>query len=154
MLGVLAMKWAWRARREAAGKPTDRPNIVVPSCIHVCHEKAALYFDVELRQVPLTPDALTVPASAIVARCDENTIGVVAVLGSTYTGHFDDVAALSDALEVFNAANGTDIGIHVDGASGGFVAPFLFPDLKADFRVPRVVSINMSGHKFGLMVAG
>lgn len=154
LLGVLAMKHRLRAARAAAGKPLVTPNIVVPSTVHVCHEKAAVYFDVELRKVPISADTYMASPADIVAQCDENTIGVVAILGSTYTGHFDDVEALDAAIGAFNAEHGTEIGIHVDGASGGFVAPFAFPDLKWDFRLPNVVSINASGHKFGLMLAG
>ncbi|MFJ6938716.1 glutamate decarboxylase [Streptomyces sp. NPDC101132] len=153
MLGGLALKWRWRARREAEGKPTDRPNLVCGP-VQVCWEKFATYFDVELRQVPLEPDATGLQPHQLREYVDENTIGVVAILGVTYTCDYEPVEAIAAELDAIQAETGLDVPVHVDAASGGFVAPFLQPDLPWDFRVPRVVSINASGHKYGMAPLG
>jgi glutamate decarboxylase len=109
---------------------------------------------VEAREVPLEGIEVVTDPERAAAACDENTIGVVSVLGSTFTGHYEDVLALSDALDHLQEKTGLDIPIHVDGASGGFVAPFLQPNLQWDFQLPRVKSINTSGHKYGLVYPG
>ncbi|WP_344835201.1 glutamate decarboxylase [Actinocorallia longicatena] len=153
MLGGLALKWRWRKRREAEGKPADRPNLVCGP-VQVCWEKFARYFDVELRQIPLEPGATGLRPHQLEAHVDENTIGVVAILGVTYTCDYEPVAAIAAELDRLQQTKGLDIPIHVDGASGGFVAPFLHPDLAWDFRIPRVASINASGHKYGLAPLG
>jgi len=153
-LGGLAMKWRWRAARQAAGKPDDQPNLVMGANVQVCWEKFARYFDVEPRYVPLTDERFVIGVDEAMALVDENTIGVVGILGSTYTGEYEPIAALSAALDERFAADGVDVPIHVDAASGGFVAPFLQPDLAWDFRLPRVRSINVSGHKYGLVYPG
>jgi glutamate decarboxylase len=153
-LGGLAMKWRWRAARQAAGKPADRPNLVLGANVQVCWEKFARYFDVEPRYVPLTDERFVIGVDEAMALVDENTIGVVGILGSTYTGEYEPIAALSAALDKRFAADGVDVPIHVDAASGGFVAPFLHPELAWDFRLPRVRSINVSGHKYGLVYPG
>ena len=149
-LAGLAMKWRWRKAREAKGLATDRPNIVMGANVQVCWEKFARYFDVEPRYVPLTDQRFVIGVDEAMALVDENTIGVVAILGSTYNGEYEPVSALNDALE----ASSFDTPLHVDAASGGFVAPFLQPDLEWDFRVSRVHSINVSGHKYGLVYPG
>jgi glutamate decarboxylase len=154
MLGGLALKWRWRKKMQEQGKPADKPNLVTGTNTQVCWHKFARYWDVEPREVPLLGDeAITDPERAAAA-CDENTIGVVCVLGRTFTGHYENVLALSAALDRLQEKTGLDIPIHVDGASGGFVAPFLQPDLVWDFRLPRVKSINTSGHKYGLVYPG
>jgi glutamate decarboxylase len=153
-LAGLAMKWRWRKAREAAGQPADRPNLVMGANVQVCWEKFARYFDVEPRYVPLTDQRFVIGVDEAMALVDENTIGVVAILGSTYNGEYEPVAALNDALEALCQQHGWDVPLHVDAASGGFVAPFLQPDLAWDFRVPRVRSINVSGHKYGLVYPG
>ncbi|HXR53842.1 MAG TPA: glutamate decarboxylase [Acidimicrobiales bacterium] len=153
-LGGLAMKWRWRAARQAAGKPDDRPNLVMGANVQVCWEKFARYFDVEPRYVALTENRFVIGVNEAMALVDENTIGVVGILGSTYTGEYEPIAALSEALDRRFATDGVDVPIHVDAASGGFVAPFLQPDLAWDFRLPRVRSINVSGHKYGLVYPG
>jgi glutamate decarboxylase len=161
-LSLLAAKRRWRSARAANGLPAATPNLVAPSTVHVCHEKAAVYFDVELRTVPVTKrenGMLRVDLNEFMSRVDENTILAVAVLGSTYTGHFDDVGALDKAVGAWNdtrrPAGSPPLGIHVDAASGGFVAPFAFPDFAFDFTAcPNVVSLNASGHKFGQVLAG
>ena len=131
------------------------PFQVVPSCYHVCHEKATNYFEIEMRVAPLKKDRYWSVAEDLLPLVDESTIGVVCILGSTYTGHFDDGAGISKALEEYNARTpGHDVGLHVDGASGGFIAATLFPHLRADFRSKAVVSINLSGHKTGQVCAG
>jgi glutamate decarboxylase len=152
MLAGLAAKWRWRARRTAARQDTSRPNLVCGS-VQVCWEKFARYFDVELRQVPM-PDGFLLTPEAAVAHCDENTIAVVATFGQTFTGLFEDVAGISAALDELQARTGLDIPLHVDAASGGFVAAFCAPGLVWDFRLPRVKSINASGHKTGLAPLG
>ena len=154
MLGGLALKWRWRQRRTAAGLPSDRPNLVMGTNVQVCWEKFCRYFDVEARQVPVGPVATCLTPEGAAKACDENTIGVVAVLGSTFDGVYEPVAEIAGALDALAAGGGPDVPMHVDGASGGMVAPFLDPDLAWDFRIPRVQSINVSGHKFGLVYPG
>jgi glutamate decarboxylase len=154
MLGGLAMKRRWRRRREAEGKPADRPNIVMGINVQICWEKFANYWDVEARLVPMAGDRFLLSAEEAVKLCDENTIGVVAVLGSTFDGGYEPVADICAALDELAERTGIDIPVHVDGASGAMIAPFCDPDLVWDFRLPRVVSINTSGHKFGLVYPG
>ncbi|RMI37227.1 glutamate decarboxylase [Actinomadura harenae] len=153
MLGGLAMKWRWRQRRAREGKPADKPNLVCGP-VQICWEKFARYFDVELRQIPLEDDATGLRPHQLAAYVDENTIGVVAILGVTFTCDYEPVAAISAELDRIHRETGADVPVHVDAASGGFVAPFLQPGLAWDFRVGRVVSINASGHKYGLAPLG
>jgi glutamate decarboxylase len=154
MLGALSLKWKWRARREAAGKGTDRPNLVFGGDVHVVWEKFCRYFDVEPRIVPLQPDKYTIGPEDVEPHIDENTIGVAAVLGTTFTGHADDIRGINDFLVGLKQEQGLDVPLHVDAASGGFVWPFLYPDSLWDFRLEQVRSINVSGHKFGLVYPG
>ncbi|HEV8064733.1 MAG TPA: glutamate decarboxylase, partial [Acidimicrobiales bacterium] len=155
MLGGLALKWRWRQRRQAAGQPADKPNLVMGTNVQVCWEKFCRYFDVEPRYVPVGPKVAHLTAKAAAAVCDENTIGVVVILGSTYDGAYEPVAEVSKELDKIAAKkNGPDVPIHVDGASGAMIAPFLDPKLLWDFRLPRVQSINTSGHKYGLVYPG
>jgi glutamate decarboxylase len=154
MLAGLALKWRWRARREAAGKSTEKPNLVMGANVQICWEKFARYWDVEMRLVPVSAEATYLTPEGAVSACDENTIGVVAILGSTFDGAYEPVADIAAALDALEQENGLDIPMHVDGASGGFVAPFIDPELVWDFRVPRVQSINTSGHKYGLVYPG
>ncbi len=154
MLGGMALLWRWRARQAAAGAPGARPNLVMGANVQVCWEKFCRYWQVEPRMVPMEPGRLHLTGPEAAARCDENTIGVVAILGSTMDGSYEPVAEIAAALDEVQAASGWDIPVHVDGASGGFIAPFLHPDLEWDFRVPRVASINTSGHKYGLVYPG
>jgi glutamate decarboxylase len=153
MLGGLALKWQWKKRRLAEGKSVAKPNIVCGP-VQVCWDKFARYFDVELRQVPLSGDSLGLQPEQLAAYCDENTIGVVATLGITFTCVYEPVKALASALDALQRDVGLDIPIHVDAASGGFVAPFIQPDLEWDFSIERVKSINSSGHKYGLAPLG
>ena len=153
MLGGMAMKWRWRAKMKAAGKPTDKPNMICGP-VQVCWHKFARYWDVELREIPMEGDRLIMTPEEAVKRCDENTIGVVPTLGVTFTCQYEPVKAVSDALGKLQKDTGLDIPLHVDGASGGFLAPFVDPNLEWDFRLPRVKSINTSGHKFGLAPLG
>ncbi len=153
MLGGLALLWRWRARAGAAG-PAARPNLVMGTNVQVCWEKFCRYWQVEPRLVPMEPGRLHLTGEPAADRCDENTIGVVAVLGSTMDGSYEPVAEIAAALDDLAERTGIDVPVHVDGASGGFVAPFLAPGLAWDFRVPRVASINTSGHKFGLVYPG
>src|SRR4051794_40266038 len=154
MLAGLAMKWRWRARREAAKKSTDKPNLILGSNVQVVWEKFCRYWDVEPRYIPVQRDRYVIGPDEVIAQIDENTIGVVAILGTTYTGEFEPIEAIHDAVVANNAETGFDVPVHIDAASGGFVAPFLHPDLKWDFRLPNVVSINVSGHKYGLVYPG
>jgi glutamate decarboxylase len=154
MLGGLALKRRWQKRRAAEGKPADRPNLVMGVNVQVCWEKFANYWDVEMRLVPMEGDRFHLSAEEAVALCDENTIGVVAILGSTFDGSYEPVEEVCAALDAFQERTGIDVPVHVDGASGAFVAPFLDPDLEWDFRLPRVASINASGHKYGLVYPG
>jgi glutamate decarboxylase len=154
MLAGMALKWRWRDRQRAAGKPTDRPNMIMGANVQVCWEKFCRYWDVEARLVPMEGDTFHLTPEPTVAACDENTIGVVTVLGSTFDGSYEPVADICRALDAHAAAGGVDVPVHVDGASGGFVAPFIDPDLEWDFRLDRVQSINASGHKYGLVYPG
>lgn len=153
MLGGMAMKWKWRARRRAAGLPDDKPNLICGP-VQICWHKFARYWDIELREIPLEGDRLIMSPDEVIKRCDENTIGVVPTLGVTFTGDYEPVEAVVEALDRLQAETGLDIPVHVDGASGAFLAPFTAPDLKWDFRLKRVKSINASGHKFGLAPLG
>ncbi len=154
MLGGLAMKRRWQERRQAEGKPADKPNLVMGINVQVCWEKLANYWDVEMRLVPMEGDRFHMSAEEAVKLCDENTIGVIAILGSTFDGSYEPVEEICAALDAFEAETGLDIPVHVDGASGAFVAPFVDPELVWDFRLPRVASINASGHKYGLVYPG
>jgi glutamate decarboxylase len=154
MLGGMALKWRWRERMRAAGKPADRPNLVMGVNVQVCWDKFCRYWEVEPRTVPMEGDRFHLTADEAVKRCDDNTIGVVAILGSTFDGSFEPVQEIAGALDEFAASGGPDVPVHVDAASGGFIAPFLQPDLEWDFRLPRVQSINASGHKYGLVYPG
>jgi glutamate decarboxylase len=153
MLGALAMKWRWKGARERAGKPVDQPNLVYGADVHVVWDKFCRYFDVEPRQVPLARGRYTVGPDDLAPQIDENTIGVVAVVGTTFTGECDDVAGIDRLLGELRG-NGLDVPMHVDAASGGFVFPFSDPDFEWDFRLESVKSINVSGHKFGLVYPG
>jgi glutamate decarboxylase len=154
MLGALSLKWKWRESRQAAGKPTDSPNLVFGGDVHVVWEKFCRYFDVEPRIVPLRPGKYTIGPEDIEPHVDENTIGVAAVVGTTFTGHADDVAGINDFLVQLKDKKGLDVPLHIDGASGAFVWPFLYPHSEWDFRLEQVRSINASGHKFGLVYPG
>src|SRR3954462_13095561 len=154
MLGALSLKWKWRQRREAAGKPTDSPNLVFGGDVHVVWEKFCRYFDVEPRIVPLQPGKYTIGPEDIEPHVDQNTIGVAAGVGTTFTGHADDVVGMNDFLVELKDKKGLDVPLHIDGASGAFVWPFLYPDSPWDFRLEQVRSINASGHKFGLVYPG
>ncbi len=154
MLGALSLKWKWRERRKQAGKSTEQPNLVFGGDVHVVWEKFCRYFDVEPRIIPLQPDRLTIGAEDVAPHVDENTIGVAAVLGTTFTGHSDDIAGINTLLVRLKKEQGLDVPLHVDGASGGFVWPFLYPDTPWDFRLEQVRSINVSGHKYGLVFPG
>ena len=154
MLAAMALKRRWQKRRLADGMPADKPNIVMGTNVQVCWEKFANYWEVEMRLVPMEGDRYHLSAEEAVKRCDENTIGVCAVLGSTFDGSYEPVADICAALDAFEQETGIDVPVHVDGASGGMVAPFIDPDLDWDFRLPRVTSINTSGHKYGLVYPG
>jgi glutamate decarboxylase len=154
MLGALNLKWKWKERQTAAGKPVDKPNLIFGGDVHVVWDKFCRYFDVEPRIVPLSDGKYTIDADDVKPFIDENTIGVAAVVGTTFTGHADDVEGINDMLVELKNSGGPDVPIHVDGASGGFVWPFLYPNEKWDFRLEQVRSINASGHKFGLVYPG
>ncbi|HEX9064204.1 MAG TPA: glutamate decarboxylase [Streptosporangiaceae bacterium] len=154
MLGGLALKRRWQQARKAAGKPADRPNIIMSSAVQVCWEKFANYWDVEARLVPITEEHPALDGHDLASYVDENTIGVVAIMGVTYTGMYEPVTKIAAALDQIQADTGLDIPIHIDGASGAFVAPFLQPGLEWDFRVDRVHSISTSAHKYGLVYPG
>lgn len=154
MLAILAHKRAWQERRKAQGKPIDRPNIVMGNDVHLVWNKGANYFEIEQRLIPLHPDRFTISAEEVIERVDENTICVVGVLGTSYTFQYDPIEEINNALVAFKREKGLDVPLHVDGASGVFVAPFLNPELNWDFRLEQVKTINASGHKFGLVYPG
>ena len=154
MLAGLALKWRWRERMRAAGKSTERPNLVMGANVQVCWEKFCRYWDVEPRLVPMEGERYHLGPAEAVELCDENTIGVVAILGSTFDGSYEPVAEIAAALDQLQSERGLDVPLHVDAASGGFVAPFIQPEIEWDFRIERVQSINASGHKYGLVYPG
>jgi glutamate decarboxylase len=150
----MVLKWHWRQRRREQGLDDHRPNLVMGTNTQVCWHKFCAYFDVEARQVPITPERLHLTGEEAASQCDENTIGVVGILGSTFDGSYEPIASMQACLDDLQERTGLDIPIHVDAASGGFVAPFASPDLAWDFRLPRVKSINASGHKYGGVLPG
>ena len=144
----------WRDRRRAAGKPADRPNLILGANVQVVWEKFCRYWEVEPKYIPMEKGRYVIRPQEVMKLTDENTIGVVAIPGTTFTGEFEPIEAIQDALVKQNAETGWEVPMHIDGASGGFVAPFLHPDLKWDFRLPLVKSINASDHKYGLVYPG
>ncbi len=154
MLAGMAMKWRWRKAQDAAGKTTTKPNLVLGANVQVVWEKFCRYWDIEPRYIPMQEGRYVITPEEVVSRLDENTIGVVAILGTTFTGEFEPIEAIHDAIVAHNKATGLAVPMHVDAASGGFVAPFIHPELRWDFRLPNVVSINTSGHKYGLVYPG
>ncbi|MCL2392486.1 MAG: glutamate decarboxylase [Oscillospiraceae bacterium] len=154
MLGGLALKRRWQEKRRTEGKSVDRPNLIMSSAVQVCWEKFCNYFDVEPRYVPISLEHKVLDGHGLEQYIDENTIGVVAILGVTYTGMYEPVHKIAEALDAIEKKTGYDIMIHVDGASGGMIAPFIQPNFVWDFRLPRVASINTSGHKYGLVYPG
>ncbi len=153
MLGGLAMKWRWRKRMQELGKPTDKPNFVCGP-VQVCWHKFARYWDVEIREIPMERGRLLMDVDRMLEAVDENTIGIVPTFGVTYTAAFEFPHVFQDALDKLHKNKGLDLDIHVDAASGGFLAPFCAPDIVWDFRLPRVKSISSSGHKYGLAPLG
>ncbi len=154
MLGGVAAWLRWRERRKAAGKPYDKPNLVMSAAYQVVWEKFCQLWQIEMRTVPLTHKHPTLDIEKALKMCDENTICIVPIAGVTWTGMNDDIEALDFALDGYNTKTGYDIPIHVDAASGGFILPFLDPDKKWDFRLKWVLSISTSGHKYGLVYPG
>lgn len=154
MLAGMALKWRWRAWRKAAGKSTTQPNLILGANVQVVWEKFCRYWDVEPRYIPMRKDHYVITPEEVVSRIDENTIGVVAILGTTFTGEFEPIEEIHHAVVAHNAAHDLAVPLHIDAASGGFVAPFIHPELRWDFRLPNVVSINASGHKYGLVYPG
>jgi glutamate decarboxylase len=154
MLAMLAHKRTWQRRREAEGKPTDSPNMVVGADVHTCWEKFARYFEVQPRVVPMQEGRYTIGADDVEPLLDERTIGVAGVLGTTFTGQMDDLASIDALLQRTESKHGWRIPLHVDAATGGFLTPFSEPELEWDFRLERVRSINVSNHKFGLVYPG
>ncbi|MFI6857217.1 glutamate decarboxylase [Streptomyces sp. NPDC050416] len=153
MLAGMALKRRW-ARRNADRYPGARPNLVMGVNVQVCWEKFCNFWEVEARLVPMEGERFHLDPQAAAELCDENTIGVVGILGSTFDGSYEPVAELCAALDAVQERTGLDIPVHVDGASGAMVAPFLDEDLVWDFRLPRVASVNTSGHKYGLVYPG
>ncbi len=154
MLAMLAHKRSWQRRREAEGKPTDNPNIVMGADVHTCWEKFARYFEVQARVVPMQEGRYTIGGEQVEPLLDERTIGVAGLLGTTFTGQMDDLASIDALLGRVESARGWRIPLHIDAASGGFLTPFCEPELEWDFRLARVRSINVSNHKFGLVYPG
>ncbi len=154
MLGGMALKWRWKKRRQKAGLSAEKPNLVMGANVQVCWEKFCRYWEVEPRLVPVEGDRFCLGAAEAAAACDENTIGVVAIMGSTFDGSYEPAQEICLALDQLQADKGWDVPMHIDGASGGMIAPFLQPEIVWDFRLPRVKSINTSGHKYGLVFPG
>jgi glutamate decarboxylase len=154
MLAMLAHKRSWQLRREAEGKPADRPNMVMGADVHTCWDKFTRYFEVEARVVPLQEDRFTIGAEQVEPLLDERTIGVAGLLGTTFTGQMDDLASIDALLGAVREQHGWQVPLHIDAASGGFIAPFARPEQAWDFRLESVRSINVSNHKFGLVYPG
>jgi glutamate decarboxylase len=154
LLAVLAMKLRWRKQRKSKGLDTNTPNLVFGDNAHIVWKKACLYFDVEMRSVPVSPECLVLTPERAVQVMDENTMGVAVMFASTINGEYENVEEIHEAVAKLNQDNGWNVCMHVDAASGGFIAPFITPELIWDFRLPLVKSINTSGHKFGLVYAG
>lgn len=154
MLGGIAALKRWQKRRRDQGKATDKPNMVISSAFQVVWEKFCVYWDIEMREVPISVDKITMQPQDALNLCDERTIMIVPIQGVTQTGLNDDVKALNDALDTFNQKHGWEIPIHIDAATGGFILPFTQPDVVWDFRLKWVLSISVSGHKFGLVYPG
>ena len=154
MLAGVAAWLRWRKRRMEEGKPYDKPNLVMSSAMQVVWEKFCQLWQIELRQVPLSKEHRTLSPREALKHCDENTICIVPIAGVTWSGLNDDIAALDHELDAYNKMTGYDIPIHVDAASGGFILPFINPELKWDFRLKWVKSISTSGHKYGLVYPG
>jgi glutamate decarboxylase len=154
LLALLAHKRAWQEKRKAEGKPYDKPNIVMGNDVHLVWNKGAIYMEIEQRLIPLHPNQYTISVGDVLERIDENTICVVGVLGTSYTFQYDPIKEINDALVKVKQERGLDIPLHVDGASGVFIAPFLDPELEWDFRLEQVKTINVSGHKYGLVYPG
>lgn len=154
MLGGLAMKKNWQAKRKAAKLDISNPNILMASCCQVALEKFARYFDVENRLIGVSEKDFLIDINKIKDNLDSNTIGIFVIVGSTYTGGFENVEKIAELLDDYEKETGNWIPIHVDAASGGFIAPIIYPNLKWDFKIDRVMSISASGHKYGLVTAG
>ncbi|MHC5230163.1 glutamate decarboxylase, partial [Enterococcus sp. LJL99] len=156
MLGGMAMKFKWRNDAEKRGLDIQKqkPNLVISSGYQVCWEKFCVYWDIEMRTVPMDEQHMSINVDKVMDYVDDYTIGIVGILGITYTGKYDDIKALDEKVEAYNRQNNRELGIHVDGASGAMFAPFIFPELEWDFRLKNVISINTSGHKYGLVYPG
>lgn len=156
MLAGLAMKFAWRNRVETLGLDSQKkkPNLVISSGYQVCWEKFSVYWDVELREVPMDQNEMTLNLTTVMDYVDEYTIGIVGILGITYTGKYDAIEQLDHLVDQYNQTTDYKVFIHVDAASGGLFTPFVDPDLVWDFRLKNVISINTSGHKYGLVYPG
>lgn len=153
MLGGMAALWRWRARRKEQGKPCDKPNLVCGP-VQICWHKFCRYWDVEMREVPMKPGQFCMNEEEMLKLVDENTICVVPTFGVTYTGQYEFPEDICKALDKLAKHGGPDVDVHVDAASGGFLAPFCAPEIPFDFRLPRVKSISSSGHKYGLAPLG
>jgi glutamate decarboxylase len=151
---MLAHKRSWQRRREAEGLPTDRPNLIMGGDVHTVWEKFARYFEVEARLIPVEEGRYTISADEVEPLIDERTIAVAGVFCTTFTGQSDDLASIDELLRRIESERGQRIPLHVDAASGGFIAPFARPQEEWDFRLESVRSINVSNHKFGLVYPG
>lgn len=156
MLGGMAMKFRWRKQAQALGIDVNarKPNLVISSGFQVVWEKFCVYWDIELRELPMTADCLEMNPDEVIAACDEYTIGIIPIMGFTYTGGFDDIVAINNKLNEYNKTAKIPVYMHIDAASGGMYLPFVDPKLVWDFRLNNVISISTSGHKFGLVYPG
>lgn len=156
MLGGMAMKFAWRHRAEKLGLDLtkQKPNLIITSGFQVCWEKLCVYLDIELREIPMTKENMCIDPKHVLDYVDDYTIGIVGLLGITYTGKFDDIEALDKICEKFNKTHEQKLYLHIDAASGGLFTPFVNPELPWDFRLNNVISISTSGHKYGLVYPG
>lgn len=156
MLSGMAMKFSWRERAAKLGLDINKkkPNLVISSGFQVCWEKFCVYWDIEMRAVPMDKDHMSLNLDTVMDYVDEYTIGIVGIMGITYTGCYDDIKGLNDRVEAYNQTTDYKVYIHVDAASGGLYAPFVQPEITWDFQLDNVISINASGHKYGLVYPG
>eukprot|EP00511_Aplanochytrium_stocchinoi_P009187 CAMPEP_0204863496 /NCGR_PEP_ID=MMETSP1348-20121228/3354_1 /ASSEMBLY_ACC=CAM_ASM_000700 /TAXON_ID=215587 /ORGANISM="Aplanochytrium stocchinoi, Strain GSBS06" /LENGTH=570 /DNA_ID=CAMNT_0052013835 /DNA_START=95 /DNA_END=1807 /DNA_ORIENTATION=+ len=160
LLSGLALKFRWRkwyARKYNKSEEevlSIRPNLVISTLYQAAWEKLFKYFDIIPKFVRPSYKEMKIDPEKVGALIDEHTMGVVCIMGNHYSGHYDRVDLVDAIVEKVNKEKGLEVGIHVDAASGGFVAPFQEYLPPWDFRLKNVMSISASGHKFGEAVCG
>jgi len=153
LLAALNYKFMWK--KWAAAHELKDPEIIIGTNVQVCWDKFAKYFEVKPIKIPVGPDH-KININEVAKHLSDKTICVVGILGNTFTGEFDDIKGLNDAVDNYNRNHKWQIPIHIDAAIGGFIAPFYkkYKDIPWDFRLKWVKSINISAHKYGLVYPG